>query len=139
YPITTTTWVTDDLPLLVLASHPVPRLEPRRRPGARVPAYSRCGKRALAHLGARLSKIVGALGVGGGPLGCQLAFHRLDQRREGRLRIGADRDVGLGEALEVLIVGADVKITDAEVDHFGAGLETRCARALRVVDKGIER
>jgi hypothetical protein len=83
--------------------------------GCRSQADRRFIARALALLRVRFLELVSARGVRATPIVARRALHLLDQRRQARLRIAVDREVGRLVALEVLVVRADVHVLHREV------------------------
>src|SRR6058998_1208267 len=110
-------------PVFVLDLLPDFGRETRRADRARIPRIG-CGLRqhALARLRLAFPGLVAAFGDFRAAVGGYGLFDVFRQHRERRLRVRADGDVDLLVALEILIVGADVKVAHADADQSGPSL-----------------
>ena len=130
-------------PVFVLDLLPDFGRETRRADRARIPRIGRgLREHALARLGLAFPGLVAAFGDFRAPVGRYGLSDVLRQHRKRRLRVRADGDVDLLVALEILIVGADVKVAHADADQPGPGLRAvdlrHLDRVVGVVDRAPE-
>jgi len=105
-------------PVLVLDLRVELRAQPRRRNRARVPAVGRVEARTLEIGAMGAGELLAARLIGRLLLAVDELPHGLDELRHGRLGVRGDGKIDVGEALEVLVVRADVEVARADADRL---------------------
>ena len=82
----------------------------------------RGGQRAFARCGESLFRLVAARRDHGAAVGRDRLPHIFRQHRQRRFSVCADCNVHRLVAFEILVVGADIEIADADADELRAGL-----------------
>ena len=131
--------VADQRPVLAAQLLPELGAEPSHGDRARVPADGGGLAQLLQHAGLHLRELLAARLVSGAAAVIELPRHRLDERRQGRLAVAGDREIDLGEALELLVIGLGEEVVRAEADGLGAGARHRRGAADDAVAEGVQR